>query len=273
MHRYYQSGKFSDLTIKAAGREFRAHRLVICGQSEYFSRLFRANWKETVEDLIDFTKDYPRVVEALVRFMYGLDYDNCDNEELEDGSRGILPLILHVRVYAAAEKYGIPLLNKVATKKFLRTCTSVDKEDLHLIIPEVYTNTPSTDRGLRDLVTRASKAFMGSFSKMPDFVNALRQHEGFLVDILQCKLGYFQFKCPNEFCNFFWDGALENSLSSYYTCPCCRLSGPGEMWWKNSILIEYHGCDQVNAVTKASMLWRVFNLLLWCWCCEGSRAK
>ncbi|OJJ42337.1 hypothetical protein ASPZODRAFT_162257, partial [Penicilliopsis zonata CBS 506.65] len=41
---FFVSGQFSDLTIHSTDQEFKVHRLVVCGQSEYFSLLFSKKW-------------------------------------------------------------------------------------------------------------------------------------------------------------------------------------------------------------------------------------
>ena len=43
--RCFFSSRFSDMTIITTARKFKVHKVVICGQSKYFSRLFNHNWK------------------------------------------------------------------------------------------------------------------------------------------------------------------------------------------------------------------------------------
>lgn len=42
--RYFHSSTFSDLTIVTKDRELKVHKIIICGQSGYFSRLFKRDW-------------------------------------------------------------------------------------------------------------------------------------------------------------------------------------------------------------------------------------
>ena len=39
------SEKFSDMIIRCGGREFKAHRAIICSQSSFFDRAFTVNFK------------------------------------------------------------------------------------------------------------------------------------------------------------------------------------------------------------------------------------
>jgi hypothetical protein len=41
---YFVSSKFSDLTIRTDAAEYQVHRVIVCGQSEYFARLYNGNW-------------------------------------------------------------------------------------------------------------------------------------------------------------------------------------------------------------------------------------
>ncbi|KAF2014456.1 hypothetical protein BU24DRAFT_423391 [Aaosphaeria arxii CBS 175.79] len=68
-------------------------------------------------------------------------------------------LLLHARVYALGEKYGIPGLKSLARNKFAAQI------DLHLQSPEfpeacqeAYESTVDSDRGLRDVIIQAFRA-------------------------------------------------------------------------------------------------------------------
>lgn len=57
-------------------------------------------YQETATDIIKL-EDEPRTIEAMLRFMYGLDYDS--------GSQGrTSPMLFGSKVYVAADYYGIP---------------------------------------------------------------------------------------------------------------------------------------------------------------------
>lgn len=46
---YFLSSKFSDLTVSTEDAEFKVHKMVLCGRSEYFSRLFNGNWAVSIQ--------------------------------------------------------------------------------------------------------------------------------------------------------------------------------------------------------------------------------
>lgn len=43
--RCFDSSKYSDLIIRCEDREFKVHRIVVCGQSKYFSKICDGDWK------------------------------------------------------------------------------------------------------------------------------------------------------------------------------------------------------------------------------------
>lgn len=40
-HRYFTSGQYSDLTIVSGMREFKVHKVVVCGRSEWFEKAMK----------------------------------------------------------------------------------------------------------------------------------------------------------------------------------------------------------------------------------------
>lgn len=48
---FFKTSKFSDLIIQTGDQEFKVHKIVVCGQSEYFARLLSGNWKVGKDDV------------------------------------------------------------------------------------------------------------------------------------------------------------------------------------------------------------------------------
>jgi hypothetical protein len=42
-----ESSQYSDATIRCEGREFKVHKIVVCTQSEFFSKAFNGDWKRS----------------------------------------------------------------------------------------------------------------------------------------------------------------------------------------------------------------------------------
>ena len=76
--------------------------------------------------------------------------------EDEDDLREATPnMIIHAKVYAIAEKYGIQGLKSTAISKFENEARKFWETDEFLqAVTEIYTSTVDIDRGLRDVVVR-----------------------------------------------------------------------------------------------------------------------
>ncbi|RAL03460.1 BTB/POZ domain-containing protein [Aspergillus ibericus CBS 121593] len=150
MKSYFLSGEFSDLTICTVDREIKVHRLVVCGQSEFFSRLYKRSWIE----------DDPQAIEAMIRFMYGLDY--YDNSSHDRGCNS--PLLFNIRLYQVADKYTVPQLKRRAQETFetvAKRCWQMD--DFSTAIAEAYECTTPADRGLRGPLVEISLKHLRDF--------------------------------------------------------------------------------------------------------------
>ncbi|KAI4088817.1 MAG: hypothetical protein LQ344_005794 [Seirophora lacunosa] len=83
---------------------------------------------------------------------------NVFGKENEDES--VIPnasfIMNNAAVYALAEKYDIPALKNLAKEKFEARCRGFRWADANLVVAleMVYSSTPETDRGLRDIMAR-----------------------------------------------------------------------------------------------------------------------
>ncbi|KLJ07494.1 hypothetical protein EMPG_17010 [Blastomyces silverae] len=200
---FFISSTFTDFTIQVADEEFKVHKLIICGQSEFFSRMFNTQWKETAEDVIKLEDD-PRTIEAMIRFMYGFDYDGSIHGRIS-------PMLFSVRVYVVAEFYGIPGLKDQAKTKFeaaVQTCWDMD--DFPAVITEVYTTTLPTDQTLRRVLVATATEHIELLLQKDEFVRALELCGSFAADVLR-RLGQNQsagnqrHKCPNCGASWGWN--------------------------------------------------------------------
>ncbi|OJZ80027.1 hypothetical protein ASPFODRAFT_38456 [Aspergillus luchuensis CBS 106.47] len=220
---YFLSSAFSDLTIHTKDQEFKVHRLVICGQSEYFSRLCQGDWKETADNAVHFEEDDPRAIEAMVHFMYGFDYDSSGSQHGR-----ISPMLFSIRVYNIADKFVVPQLKQLAKEKFetiIQTCWQMD--DFPTAIAEAYNCTPKTDRGLRDPLVKISHENIATLLENDGFQTVLEEVAGFAANLAQCLTqknnGPMQtkYRCPDCAENWFIE---INTTREVQYCPFCRIS-------------------------------------------------
>ncbi len=85
--------------------------------------------------------------------------DDENDEDDEDDDQPTTDLLVHARVYALADKLGIPSLKAFSKSKF-ETLVEHHWDDSGLpdAMEEVYENTVESDRGLRNVVVQAFRA-------------------------------------------------------------------------------------------------------------------
>jgi hypothetical protein len=100
-------------------------------------------------------------------------------------------LLNNVLVYAIAEKYGIAELKELAEAKFQgRARSLLSAMEFPKIIRELYRSTPSSDRGLRDIVSQVCAQQGRRIIDSPD-LNAIIVEAGeFGLDLLREVLKY-----------------------------------------------------------------------------------
>ncbi|KAI8723182.1 BTB domain-containing protein [Fusarium sp. LHS14.1] len=80
------SEKFSDMTIRCGGREFKAHRAIVCTQSTFFDRALSSNFKEAASRVVELPDDDPDVLERFLEFLYTGAYSDGVNQTWEKPS-------------------------------------------------------------------------------------------------------------------------------------------------------------------------------------------
>ncbi|EEU40679.1 uncharacterized protein NECHADRAFT_33838 [Fusarium vanettenii 77-13-4] len=75
-----RSEKFSDMTIRCGGREFKAHRAIVCTQSTFFDRALSSNFKEAASRVVELPDDDPDVLERFLEFLYTGAYSDGVNQ-------------------------------------------------------------------------------------------------------------------------------------------------------------------------------------------------
>lgn len=145
--RLLTSGKYSDLTITTRTHSFKVHKAIICTHSKVLAAMSDAGFKESSTANLLLEHDDPAAVECMIKFLYTGDYD--DNTTDVNSS-----LMFHVRVYALAEKYDIEGLKRLTEFGVEEIADGQMCQNFPAIVAAVFESTPSSDRGLRDVVSR-----------------------------------------------------------------------------------------------------------------------
>lgn len=160
--------------------------------------------------------------------MYRFDYEVGSSDQSP-----MSPLIFHVKVYSIADKYDVPMLKSLARGKFekaVKTCWDMD--DLPHAITEIYSSTPRTDRGLRELVVETVCKHKDTLMEKQDFQNVLEETVGFAADVSRylasgnvLPKANGRYNCPN--CGKVVEAAFSPGSHHYY---CIHCGGRRSNW-------------------------------------------
>ena len=127
----------------------------------------------------------------MISYLYRLDYD--DQACASDGTDRVTtggPLIINAYIYALADKYEITVLKEVAKEKTIVAIETKWKKECFLVaIHNVWTTTPSSDRGLRRCYISIIAKHRTDLRAREDFLGVLSLHGDLAVDILKVTWG------------------------------------------------------------------------------------
>lgn len=129
-------------------------------------------------------EDDPDIVDLMIDYLYRLDYD--DHSDGDSGNEPNERLIVNSLVYAIADKCDIRSLKELAKTK---TATLLDMEwnddSFPTVLESVWTTTPQSDRGLRDLFIPVLCTHRNELVKKEHYILVLRANADLAVDIVQ----------------------------------------------------------------------------------------
>ncbi|KAI9772811.1 MAG: hypothetical protein M1839_002284 [Geoglossum umbratile] len=180
------SGNYSDLTICSGGQEYKVHKVVICLQSPFFAKACDGEFQEAKSNRIILAEDDHDTVKRMITYFYIHDYDDevhstafsQPNESCFQGRhmpmREQPALFSSIRVYALADKYDIQELKSLAESRFRIWATTYwIHPDFPDMVRDVYNSTPSTDRGLRNIVEKVLVDHALEVTEQPRFKELL----------------------------------------------------------------------------------------------------
>lgn len=173
--------------------------------------------QEGIAREIHLKEDLMIYVEQLLRFLYTGDY----NDKLPDTHT----LEVNGHLYALADKYGIKSLKQLARAKFEKCVARHTPHHIDLlpkVLEAVYTTTPASDRGLRDLLTPLLVRYKAELRADDHFVDLFKNRlDGdFALDVLDAFGGL---KAP--------EGASNTPRNtSHWTNPVCPRCRTGTLY-------------------------------------------
>ena len=160
--------------------------------------------KEAETGVITLPDDDPEIVKLMIDYFYTLDYSPSSGLRIAKGKKQVVPagkepvespqgpdgtshLITLAKMYAIADKYDIKGLQSLSRDKFkLAAANNWNHCDLPLAIYAVYTSTPDSNMGLRDIVVNLISDHM-SLMRKPEVEAVVRESNGLAFDLLKLK--------------------------------------------------------------------------------------
>ena len=138
MARSLGTGRFSDFMIRCGPHSFHVHKLILVAKSTFFRGLITGDFSESSTSAVDLAEDNVGLVARLLIYMYtgnsyiaGFDsfpqrlgndiFNNVpDKYELAAGAGWAEKAILHAKMYTIADKFGVPGLDTINLRAFIR---------------------------------------------------------------------------------------------------------------------------------------------------------
>lgn len=140
----FRTGKFSDLKIKVANREFHVHRCVLASVSEVFERMFSSDMLETRSNTLEINDISDDICEEMLRFIYCRDIKDLESNALD--------------LLYAADKYAIEDLKLLCIQALIETFTFDTAAEM-LIRANIYNSKLLKDNLLLFIKTYSREVF------------------------------------------------------------------------------------------------------------------
>lgn len=123
----FKSQEFSDVTIYANGREFKAHKAILAARSPMFRGMFSHDMKETKYNRVEVTDVDPDVLEEMLRFIYtgksSLE-QRLQVREQKDQKEQEKEQHLAIELLQAANKYHLDRLKLICEEALYKTLSA-----------------------------------------------------------------------------------------------------------------------------------------------------
>lgn len=194
-------------------------------------------------------EDEPTAITALIDFLYTCDYhlDSCTT------AANNTPLLTHAKVFTVADKYCLPLLQRLATNKFIATATAAlsqqdktattAKLDFLSAVEYLYTAAPSSEVDIDESDAGTSNLRYEAVSLARQYSNSLFNRSSVATEVYDRARSLL-----HEYPEFAIDMALSSSYglvsvsaaAKSITFDKAAKSGGGAIGWHSYRVDEGH---------------------------------
>ncbi|KAK4544582.1 hypothetical protein LTR36_004154 [Oleoguttula mirabilis] len=129
----FNKDAFSDIKIKFGSRQFKAHKIVICRQSQYFNKLCGPDtqFAEGGQTVIELKEDDEDAVYAMLQWIYTFEYDTTWAAQPRFTPEAFE---FHNNVHLVADKYQLPTLSTLAKRRVNAVISSCTTDTLLILM-------------------------------------------------------------------------------------------------------------------------------------------
>ncbi|KAI5819014.1 BTB/POZ protein [Pyronema omphalodes] len=199
----------SDLTIKVGNSTFKAHKAILAVRTQFLTMATQEHgFIESQDNTVTLEDQSAHAVWRFLAYCYTGNYEESQNKDIEGDDDGVY--LMHTRVHALADMFGVPQLKVLAAQKLKRQFEEWAPDDFIECVKETYTTTYHKDRKIRNVLVDAAY----------NHSDELIKHEKFCKETET--LGEFLMALVSKF-------ATEESCGISHPVPKCRRCGYKEV--------------------------------------------
>ncbi|KAK4580331.1 hypothetical protein LTR86_000534 [Recurvomyces mirabilis] len=213
--------RYSDLTIRCQGREFKVHKAVVCPASTVIASACDIAMRESTTGIIEHSFFDVDTLGRMISYIYTQDYvlnntitadsnpTSNEGDPQRAGATGDMEifaipavsdlvsqeLLAHTRVYGIGEYYDLVNLKTLAAKKFDAVASKYANPSIYWLVEgfvavaeEVYRLTAPGGNSLKDALTEVAMGRIGVITSNSMFMEALADADGlqeFTIELLR----------------------------------------------------------------------------------------
>lgn len=159
----FKSQEFSDVTIYANGKEFKAHKAILAARSPMFRGMFSHDMKETKFNRVEVTDVDPDVLEEMLRFIYtgrtSLELRSSqakEQKDQKDQKEQEKEQHLAIELLQAANKYQLDRLKLICEEALYKTLSADSVAEI-LSLADLYNAAQLKTQAIEFISTHATE--------------------------------------------------------------------------------------------------------------------
>ncbi|ORY68320.1 uncharacterized protein BCR38DRAFT_406256 [Pseudomassariella vexata] len=158
---------FTDFELECESCTIPVHKIILCSQSELFSRVCNGKYQESEIGVYRMIDDSLTMVQRMVDYFYTGDYNDEPSSKAEDG---LSSLQVNARMFALADKYFVDDLMVLAAAKYAKALQDdPDCRRFLASVEDVFTLTPDSVKLLRNKAVDFARRYVEKGTWDADF--------------------------------------------------------------------------------------------------------